>query len=76
MSNRIQLNRMLGLANLYYIDPEDQEILNELLKLRRDFAIAIDKCPESELESLWDSDLGERYWAIVRSGVQRGAKSG
>ena len=71
VSNRIQLNRMLGLANLYYIDPEDQEILNELLKLRRDFAIAIDKCPESELESLWDSDLGERYWAIVRSGVQK-----
>ena len=27
VGNRIQLNRLLGLSNLYYIDPEDQEIL-------------------------------------------------
>ena len=25
--DRIFLNRILGLSNLYYIDPEDQEIL-------------------------------------------------
>ena len=30
VNNRIQLNRMLGLSNLYYIDPEDEEILKEL----------------------------------------------
>ena len=32
--DRIFLNRMLGLSNLYYIDPEDQEILQELREIR------------------------------------------
>ena len=30
----VQLNRLLGLSNLYYIDPEDQEILTELRQVR------------------------------------------
>ena len=34
VGNRIQLNRLLGLSNLYYIDPEDQEILHELRDVR------------------------------------------
>ena len=34
VGNRIQLNRLLGLSNLYYIDPEDQEILQELREVR------------------------------------------
>ena len=32
--DRIFLNRMLGLSNLYYIDPEDQDILQELREVR------------------------------------------
>lgn len=71
VGNRIQLNRMLGLSNLYYIDPEDQEILQELLQLRFALAEAIERCPEYELEGLWNTDLGDRYWAMVRSGVQK-----
>lgn len=71
VGNRIQLNRMLGLSNLYYIDPEDRDILNELLVLRRQFSLAIDSCSESDLERLWATDLGDRYWAMVRSGVQQ-----
>lgn len=70
VGNRIQLNRILGLSNLYYIDPEDTDILNELLVLRRQFARAIEVCSESDLERLWATDLGDRYWALVRSGVQ------
>jgi hypothetical protein len=69
--NRIQLNRMLGLSNLYYIDPEDQEILQELQQLRRQLAEAIVSCPEQELEAIWGTDFGDRYWAMVRSGVQK-----
>lgn len=71
IGNRIQLNRMLGLSNLYYIDPEDQEILQELMTLRRQFAAAIERCSEAELERLWATDLGDRYWAMVRSGIQK-----
>jgi hypothetical protein len=71
INNRIQLNRMLGLANLYYIDPEDQEICSELRQLRLDLAAAIQRCPEQQLEQFWATDLGDRYWAVVRSGVQK-----
>ena len=73
INNRIQLNRMLGLANLYYIDPEDQEICSELRQLRLDLAAAIQRCPEQQLEQLWGTDLGDRFWAMVRSGVQKEA---
>ena len=31
---------------------------------------AIQRCPEQELEGIWESDLGDRYWALVRSGIQ------
>jgi hypothetical protein len=71
VGNRIQLNRMLGLSNLYYIDPDDQEILQELRQLRLSLVEAIGRCPEQQLEQLWATDLGDRYWAMVRSGVQK-----
>ena len=70
-TNRIQLNRLLGLSNLYYIDPEDQEILQELRQLRLQLSQLILNCPEQHLEGLFGSDLADRYWALVRSGVQK-----
>ena len=33
VGNRIQLNRLLGLSNLYYIDPEDQKFFKSFVKL-------------------------------------------
>ena len=36
--NRIHLNRILGLSNLYYIDPDDSEITQELIEARTLFA--------------------------------------
>ncbi len=71
--NRIQLNRLLGLSNLYYIDPEDQEILHELRQVRLGLIEAIERCPEEQLQAIWATDLGDRYWALVRSGVQKEA---
>ena len=70
-ANRIQLNRLLGLSNLYYIDPEDQEILQELRQIRQQLTALILQHPEAELEALFSQDLGDRYWALVRSGVQK-----
>jgi hypothetical protein len=75
VGNRIQLNRLLGLSNLYYIDPEDQEIRQELEQLRSHLVDAIDRCPEAQLEQLWSTDLGDRFWALVRSGIQKEALS-
>ena len=73
VGSRTQLNRLLGLSNLYYIDPEDQEILHELRQVRLSLIEAIERCPETDLEHLWATDLGDRYWALVRSGVQKEA---
>ena len=69
-NNRIHLNRLLGLSNLYYIDPDDREITQELISVRRSIAYLINDAPENTLESLWSTELGERYWALVRSGIQ------
>ena len=71
VGNRVQLNRLLGLSNLYYIDPEDQEILQELRQVRFSLIEAIERCPEEHLESIWATDLGDRYWSLVRSGIQK-----
>ena len=70
VANRLHLNRLLGLSNLFYIDPEDEEIKSELLQLRSNFAQIIFSCPEVDLEKYWSTDLGERYWSLVRSGIQ------
>ena len=51
VANRLHLNRLLGLSNLYYIDPEDEEITSELLQLRTNLAQIIFSCPESDLEN-------------------------
>ena len=69
-TSRVHLNRLLGLSNLYFIDPEDKEIASELLGVRRSLASSIDLCDESSLEEFWGSDLGDRYWSLVRSGIQ------
>ena len=50
VGNRVQLNRLLGLSNLYYIDPEDQEILQELRQVRLSLIEAIERCPEGQLQ--------------------------
>ena len=70
IGNRIHLNRILGLSNLYFIDPEDREIFEELRQVRAQFADLIVAAPENELQAAWASDLGDRYWAMVRSGIQ------
>ena len=75
VANRIHLNRILGLSNLYYIDPEDREICQELLEVRTQLVHLISLAPEVELESIWSGDFGDRYWSMVRSGIQREARS-
>ena len=70
-SNRIHLNRLLGLSNLFYIDPDDDEVAEELLELRSNLARIIISCPEDQLERFWSTDLGDRYWSLVRSGIQQ-----
>ena len=70
-SDRIFLNRMLGLSNLYYIDPEDQEILQELRQVRLQTVKLLIGCSARELGEHFLADFGDRYWAMAQSGIQK-----
>ena len=41
--------------------------MKELLEVRLNLSSAIFNCPESDLQHLWSTALGERYWALVSS---------
>jgi hypothetical protein len=69
--DRIFLNRILGLSNLYYIDPEDQEILQELREVRLKTIQLILSVGRDELSQQFQSDFGDRFWAMAQSGVQK-----
>jgi hypothetical protein len=69
--DRIFLNRILGLSNLYYIDPDDQEILQELREVRLQTIQLMLSVGREELGRQFQSDFGDRFWAMAQSGVQK-----
>lgn len=69
--DRIFLNRMLGLSNLYYIDPDDQEILQELRQVRLQTISLLLSTTREELGRHFSADFGDRFWAMAQSGVQK-----
>jgi len=69
--DRIFLNRMLGLSNLYYIDPEDKEILQELRQVRLQTIDLLLSVGAEELGRRFVADFGDRFWAMAQSGVQK-----
>ena len=69
--DRVFLNRMLGLSNLYYIDPEDQEILKELREVRLETIQLMLSVEREELGNQFQSDFGDRFWAMAQSGLQK-----
>jgi hypothetical protein len=69
--DRIFLNKILGLSNLYYIDPEDQEILQELREVRLQTVQLMLSVGRDELGRQFQSDFGDRFWAMAQSGVQK-----
>jgi hypothetical protein len=69
--DRIFLNRVLGLSNLYYIDPEDQEILQELREVRLQTIQLMLSVGRDELGRQFQADFGDRFWAMAQSGVQK-----
>jgi hypothetical protein len=69
--NRIFLNRILGLSNLYYIDPEDQEIRDELKEVRSQCVELLINCNSTDLGHHFNGDFGDRFWAMAQSGIQK-----
>lgn len=72
-SDRIFLNRILGLSNLYYIDPDDKEILQELRQVRLQTVDLLVSVNREQLGQYFSGDFGDRYWAMAQSGVQKEA---
>jgi len=60
-------NRAIGCANLYYIDPSEQEIVAELHQIRLHLARYLMTVETSELERLWTTNVGEAYRALLKS---------
>ena len=71
LEDRGFLNRILGLSNLYYIDPEDQEILRELREVRLQTIDLMLSVGRDELGRQFQSDFGDRFWAMAQSGIQK-----
>jgi predicted O-linked N-acetylglucosamine transferase (SPINDLY family)/glycosyltransferase involved in cell wall biosynthesis len=65
------LNRLLGCANLYYIDPTEPSIVTELHELRRQVAQFWLELPPEELASVYKTEVGKRYKALLESGFQK-----
>ncbi len=65
------LNRLLGSANLYAIDPDDAAICSEVRGIRRRFADYWLTLDESQLEAAYQSDLGRGYKLLLSSGFQK-----
>lgn len=70
LKNRIFLNKVLGLSNLYYIDPDDSEIKNELRAIRMQLIELMLKTSANEFSECFTGELGDRYWAMAQSGIQ------
>ncbi|MCG9884925.1 MAG: hypothetical protein MH825_05000 [Cyanobacteria bacterium] len=64
------LNRMLGCANLYYIDPDEPSIVEELRQIRRQVAEFWLSVPGDRVEAVFNSEFGNRYRALLQCGFQ------
>ncbi|NER36168.1 MAG: glycosyltransferase [Oscillatoria sp. SIO1A7] len=62
------LNRLVGCANLYYIDPSDESIIAELRVLRRQLAdFWLGLAPE-QVQSFYQGDVGKAHKSVIESG--------
>ncbi|MCT7982337.1 glycosyltransferase [Laspinema sp. A4] len=64
------LNRLIGCANLYYIDPSDESIQRELIQLRREFAELWLQIPSDRLRECYTQKLGKAHQSVLNSGIQ------
>ncbi|MEB3830726.1 glycosyltransferase [Phormidium sp. CCY1219] len=64
------LNRLIGCANLYYIDPTDASVLAELREIRQEFAEFWLSVPPEKIQPFYASDVGKAHESVMKSGVQ------
>lgn len=64
-------NRLFGCVNLYRIDSSDQSVLEELRQIRQHFAQFWLSLAPTELESIYQSSVGEAYKSLLKSGFKQ-----
>jgi hypothetical protein len=69
-TDMVFLNRLLGCANLYYIDPEEVSIAEETRQLRRQVADYWLTVGGDRLEAVYRAEFGQRYRALLTCGIQ------
>lgn len=71
LSQESSLKRGLGLIRLLQVDPEDQEVMEELQALRQMLAQLILDVDQASLETLYRSPIGDLYRQLVQSSMIR-----
>jgi predicted O-linked N-acetylglucosamine transferase (SPINDLY family)/glycosyltransferase involved in cell wall biosynthesis len=69
--NKEFINRAIGCVNLYYIDPSEQAIAEELRQIRRQLADFWLNTATEQLQQFYQSDLGQAYEKLVTSEIKK-----
>ena len=70
-SSQAFINRTIGCCNIYYIDPTEQPIIEELRQLRRQLVDHWLSLPSDQLPLAYNSEIGKAFKAILKSNLQR-----
>ncbi|GGA22529.1 glycosyltransferase [Okeania sp. KiyG1] len=64
------INQLLGSVNLYYIDPSDESVVQELRKIRKQMADFWINLEPQKLEIFYLSEMGKGYQVLLNSKIQ------
>ncbi|OAB63463.1 hypothetical protein AY599_17325 [Leptolyngbya valderiana BDU 20041] len=70
-TSQVFINRTIGCCNIYYIDPSEQSIIDELHQLRRQLVEYWMTLPTEQLESAYTGEIGKAFQAILKSDFQK-----
>ncbi|MGK7920986.1 MAG: methyltransferase domain-containing protein [Trichodesmium sp.] len=69
-ANQKFINQLLGSVNLYYIDPSDESVVQELRQMRKQTADFWINLEPQKLENFYLGEMGKAYQALLNSGMQ------
>ncbi|RQH49055.1 methyltransferase domain-containing protein [Okeania hirsuta] len=64
------INQLLGSVNLYYIDPSDESVVQELRQIRKQMADFWINLEVQKLETFYLGEMGKGYQALLSSKIQ------
>ena len=71
INNSQFMNRLMGCANLYEIDPTHQAVIEDMYQLRQQVAKYISQMSEGELESTVSKSVSKAYQILLNSGFSQ-----